>query len=147
MFFCYVWPDRQADAKDVYNLLLGEDMSVRFSEVSLRPGTDMRVAIARGRVTPAMLDKLLTDRSIASKGSSAGSMMTKATANKMMWMSEIEMAELEPSSFSRSRALVRPLTYISRRIGMWFVHTAKDHTSTSLRLSPAESSAPKRSWD
>jgi hypothetical protein len=55
-------------------LLVGEDVSVWFSEVSLRPGTDMRVAIERGLVssrmgivlvTPAMLDKLRTDRSVA----------------------------------------------------------------------------------
>ena len=51
-----------------------------FSEVSLRPGTDMRVAIEKGLVssrmgivlvTPAMLDKLRTDRSIANAELSA----------------------------------------------------------------------------
>lgn len=80
VFLCHAWPDRQADAKDVYELLLGEEVSVWFSEVSLRPGTDMRVAIDRGLVssrmgivlvTPAMLDKLRTDRSIASNELSA----------------------------------------------------------------------------
>ena len=80
VFLCHAWPDRQADAKDVYDLLLAEDVSVWFSEVSLRPGTDMRVAIDRGLVssrmgivlvTPAMLDKLSTDRSIASNELSA----------------------------------------------------------------------------
>lgn len=80
VFLCHAWPDRQADAKDVYDLLIDEDVSVWFSEVALRPGTDMRVAIDRGLVssrigivlvTPAMLGKLLTDRSIASNELSA----------------------------------------------------------------------------
>lgn len=80
VFLCHAWPDRQADAKEVYDLLLGKDVSVWFSEVSLRPGTDMRVAIDRGLVnsrmglvlvTPAMLQKLSTDRSIASNELSA----------------------------------------------------------------------------
>jgi hypothetical protein len=80
VFLCHAWPDRQADAKDVYDMLLDEDVSVWFSEVSLRPGTDMRVAIDRGLVssrmgivlvTPAMLEKLRTDRSIASNEPSA----------------------------------------------------------------------------
>jgi TIR domain len=80
VFLCHAWPDRQADAKDVYELLLAQDVSVWFSEVSLRPGTDMRVAIDRGLVssrmgivlvTPAMLVKLSTDRSIASNELSA----------------------------------------------------------------------------
>jgi hypothetical protein len=60
--------------------MLDRDLSVWFSEVSLRPGTDMRVAIDRGLVssrmgivlvTPAMLEKLSTDRSIASNELSA----------------------------------------------------------------------------
>lgn len=80
VFLCHAWPDRQADAKDVYDLLTEEHVSVWFSEVSLRPGTDMRVAIERGLVssrmgivlvTPAMLDKLRTDRSIANNELSA----------------------------------------------------------------------------
>lgn len=80
VFLCHAWPDRQADAKDVYDLLVGKDVSVWFSEVSLRPGTDMRVAIDRGLVssrigivlvTPTMLEKLSTDRSIASNELSA----------------------------------------------------------------------------
>ena len=80
MFLCHAWPDRQSDAKDVYDLLLGQDISVWFSEVTLRPGTDMRVAIDKGLVTsrigivlvtPAMLEKLSTDRSIASNELSA----------------------------------------------------------------------------
>lgn len=80
VFLCHAWPDRQADAKDVYDLLVDKDVSVWFSEVSLRPGTDMRVAIDKGLVssrmgivlvTPAMLDKLSTDRSIASNELSA----------------------------------------------------------------------------
>jgi hypothetical protein len=80
VFLCHAWPDRQAAANDVYELLLGKDVSVWFSEVSLRPGTDMRVAIDRGLVssrmgivlvTPAMLEKLRTDRSIASNELSA----------------------------------------------------------------------------
>ncbi len=74
MFLCHAWPDRKADANDVYDLLAGMDVWVWFSEVSLRPGTDMRVAIEKGLlssrmgfvlVTPAMLAKLRTDRSIA----------------------------------------------------------------------------------
>jgi hypothetical protein len=80
VFLCHAWPDRHADAKDVYDLLVGEDVSVWFSEVSLRPGTDMRVAIERGLVTsrmgivlvtPAMLEKLRTDRSVANNELSA----------------------------------------------------------------------------
>lgn len=80
VFLCHAWPDRKVDAKEVYDLLIGEDVSVWFSEVTLRPGTDMRVAIDRGLVssrigivlvTPAMLDKLRTDRSIASNELSA----------------------------------------------------------------------------
>lgn len=80
VFLCHAWPDRQADAKDVYSLLRGNEVSVWFSEVSLRPGTDMRVAIEKGLVssrlgivlvTPAMLDKLRTDRSIANAELSA----------------------------------------------------------------------------
>jgi len=74
VFLCHAWPDRQTDAKNVHDLLVGEDVSVWFSEVSLRPGTDMRLAIEKGLVTsrmgivlvtPALLDKLRTDRSIA----------------------------------------------------------------------------------
>lgn len=80
VFLCHAWPDRKADAKDAYDLLRGNDVSVWFSEVSLRPGTDMRVAIEKGLVssrmgivlvTPAMLDKLRTDRSIANSELSA----------------------------------------------------------------------------
>ncbi len=80
VFLCHAWPDRQADAKDLHDLLIERDVSVWFSEVSLRPGTDMRVAIEKGLVssrmgivlvTPAMLDKLRTDRSIANAELSA----------------------------------------------------------------------------
>ena len=80
VFLCHAWPDRQADAKDVYDLLIERGVSVWFSEVSLRPGTDMRLAIEKGLVssrmgfvlvTPAMLDKLRTDRSIANSELSA----------------------------------------------------------------------------
>jgi len=80
VFLCHAWPDRRADAKDVYDLLTEEEVLVWFSEVSLRPGTDMRVAIERGLVssrmgivlvTPAMLEKLSTDRSIATNELSA----------------------------------------------------------------------------
>lgn len=80
MFLCHAWPDRRADAKDMYDLLVAEDVSVWFSEVSLRPGTDMRLAIDRGLassrmgivlVTPALLEKLRTDRSIANNELSA----------------------------------------------------------------------------
>lgn len=80
VFLCHAWPDRKADAKDVYDLLRNEDVSVWFSEVTLMVGTDMRVAIDKGLVnsrigivlvTPSMLDKLRTDRSIASNELSA----------------------------------------------------------------------------
>ncbi|WP_130506659.1 hypothetical protein [Microterricola gilva] len=50
VFLCRAWPDRQADARDVYDLLIGVDVSVWFIEVALRPGTDMRVAIDKGLV-------------------------------------------------------------------------------------------------
>jgi hypothetical protein len=80
VFLCHAWSDRRADPKDVYDLLIEEGVSVWFSEVTLMPGTDMRVAIDNGLVssrigivlvTPAMLDKLRTDRSIASNELSA----------------------------------------------------------------------------
>lgn len=80
VFLCHAWPDRQADAKEFYDLLAKDGVSVWFSEVSLRPGTDMRIAIDRGLsssrlglvlVTPAMLDKLRSDRSIANAELSA----------------------------------------------------------------------------
>jgi len=80
VFLCHAWPDRRADAKDFYDSLVAQDVSVWFSEVSLRPGTDMRVAIEKGLVssrmgivlvTPAMLDKLRTDRSVANSELSA----------------------------------------------------------------------------
>ncbi|NHI16260.1 TIR domain-containing protein [Microbacterium sp. CBS5P-1] len=80
VFLCHAWPDRRADAQDLYDLLVDEDVTVWFSEVTLRPGTDMRVAIDRGLVssrmgivlvTPAMLEKLSTDRSVASNELSA----------------------------------------------------------------------------
>jgi hypothetical protein len=80
VFLCHAWPDRQADAKELYDLLIGGDVSVWFSEVSLTLGTDMRAAIDRGLVssrigivlvTPAMLDRLRTDRSVASSELSA----------------------------------------------------------------------------
>ncbi|WP_316002147.1 toll/interleukin-1 receptor domain-containing protein [Microbacterium algihabitans] len=80
VFLCHAWPDRLEAARDVHELMLDRDLSVWFSEVSLRPGTDMRAAIDRGLVssrmgivlvTPAMLEKLGTDRSIASNELSA----------------------------------------------------------------------------
>ena len=80
VFLCHAWPDRQADAKNLYDLLLDEDVSVWFSEVSLMLGTDMRAAIDKGLVssrigivlvTPAMLDRLRTDRSVAGSELSA----------------------------------------------------------------------------
>ncbi|SOC52876.1 TIR domain-containing protein [Blastococcus aggregatus] len=80
VFLCHAWDDRKADAKDAYDLLVGRKLSVWFSEVSLRPGTDMRVAIEKGLVssrmgivlvTPAMLVKLRSDRSVANSELSA----------------------------------------------------------------------------
>lgn len=66
VFLCHAWPDRQAAANDVYELLLGENVSVWFSEVSLRPGTaeepmeDIVVKIAElvGIVTEEEADEL-----------------------------------------------------------------------------------------
>lgn len=80
VFLCHAWADRRDDAKELYNLLLDEDLSVWFSEVSLTIGTDMRAAIDKGLVssrvgivlvTPAMLDRLRTDRSVAGSELSA----------------------------------------------------------------------------
>jgi hypothetical protein len=74
VFLCHAWPDRRDDALELYNLLGAEDVSVWFSEASLMPGVDMRIAIERGLgssriglvlVTPAMLEKLRSDRSVA----------------------------------------------------------------------------------
>ena len=66
VFLCHAWPDRQAAANDVYELLLGENVSVWFSEVSLRPGTDMRVAIDRGLVSSRMGIVLVTPAMLTS---------------------------------------------------------------------------------
>ncbi len=80
MFLCHAWGDRKDDAKSLYDLLLGVDVSVWFSEVSLKLGTDMRAAIDKGLVnsrigivlvTPAMLERLRTDRSVAGSELSA----------------------------------------------------------------------------
>lgn len=60
--------------------MIAEAVTVWFSEASLRLGTDMRAAIDRGLVssriglvlvTPAMLDRLRTDRSVAGSELSA----------------------------------------------------------------------------
>lgn len=80
VFLCHAWPDRQADAKDVYDQLVEQGVATWFSEVSLRPGTDMRIAIEKGLtssrmglvlVTPEMLKTLKNDRSVANSELSA----------------------------------------------------------------------------
>ncbi|MCJ1712503.1 toll/interleukin-1 receptor domain-containing protein [Clavibacter michiganensis subsp. phaseoli] len=80
VFLCHAWPDRRDDALELYELLGAEDVTVWFSEASLTPGTDMRIAIERGLgssrmglvlVTPAMLEKLRSDRSMANSELSA----------------------------------------------------------------------------
>lgn len=80
VFLCHAWGDRQADAKELYDLLGEQGVSVWFSEVTLRLGTDMRAAIDKGLrtsrigivlVTPAMLERLLEDKSVASSELSA----------------------------------------------------------------------------
>lgn len=80
VFLCHAWNDRKADAKMLYDLLVEQGVSVWFSEVSLRLGTDMRAAIDKGLrtsriglvlVTPAMLERLLEDKSVAGSELSA----------------------------------------------------------------------------
>lgn len=80
VFLCHAWNDRKEDAKSLFNLLEEQNVSVWFSEVSLGLGTDMRAAIDKGLrtsriglvlVTPAMLERLLEDKSVASSELSA----------------------------------------------------------------------------
>jgi len=80
VFLCHAWGDRKEDAKEFYDLLTEQGVSVWFSEVTLRLGTDMRAAIDKGLrtsrigivlVTPAMLERLLGDKSVASSELSA----------------------------------------------------------------------------
>lgn len=80
VFLCHAWGDRKETAKEFYEMLLDEDVSVWFSEVSLMPGTDMRAAIDKGLVgsrigivlvTPNMLERLRSDRSVAGSELSA----------------------------------------------------------------------------
>lgn len=80
LFLCHAWPDRQAAAKELYDLLVERKVSVWFSEVDLRLGTLMLREIDKGLakskmgivlVTPAFLERLQKEGSVSEKELSA----------------------------------------------------------------------------
>ncbi len=80
LFLCHAWPDREADALTLYNLLTGLDVKVWFSEKDVPLGTSLMRQIDKGMqksrmgivlVTRAMLKALQSDTSIADKELSA----------------------------------------------------------------------------
>jgi hypothetical protein len=80
LFLCHAWDDREGAALDLYNLLVGLDVSVWFSEMDVPLGTsllrqiDKGLAISRAGivlVTPALLKSIQSDGSIADKELSA----------------------------------------------------------------------------
>jgi hypothetical protein len=67
IFLCHAWDDRQGAAKELYDLLVASDVSVWFSEISIRLGEPFLRAIDKGLaksqvgivlVTPALLERL-----------------------------------------------------------------------------------------
>lgn len=67
IFLCHAWDDRQGIAKELYDLLVARDVSVRFSENDIGLGEPFLRAIDRGLaksrigivlVTPALLKRL-----------------------------------------------------------------------------------------
>jgi len=80
VFLCHAWNDREGAAKELYDLLLSRKVTVWFSEVDLRLGTPMLREIDKGLaksrvgivlVTPAFLERIKGDGSIADKELSA----------------------------------------------------------------------------
>jgi hypothetical protein len=79
LFLCHAWDDRQGAALDLYNLLVGLDVTVWFSEKDVPPGTSLLRQIDKGLaksragivlVTPALLNSIKSD-GIADKELSA----------------------------------------------------------------------------
>jgi hypothetical protein len=79
LFLCHAWPDREGDARALYNLLTGLDVKVWFSETDVALGTSLVREIDKGLlksrmgivlVTPALL-KALQSGGIADKELSA----------------------------------------------------------------------------
>ncbi|GAO44739.1 toll/interleukin-1 receptor domain-containing protein [Flavihumibacter petaseus] len=67
IFLCHAWDDRQASAKELYNLLISKGVSVWFSEKDVSLGEPLMRAIDKGLansriglvlVTPAFLARL-----------------------------------------------------------------------------------------
>jgi TIR domain len=80
LFLCHAWPDREGDARALYNLLTGLDVKVWFSETDVPLGTSLIREIDKGLgrsrmgivlVTPAFLESIQTDGSISDKELSA----------------------------------------------------------------------------
>jgi len=76
VFLCHAWNDRQAAAKELYDLLVARKVSVWFSEVDLRLGTLMLREIDKGLaksrmgivlVTPAFLERVQKEGSVSDK--------------------------------------------------------------------------------
>lgn len=79
-FLCHAWNDRQAAAKELYDLLVARKVSVWFSEVDLRLGTLMLREIDKGLaksrmgivlVTPAFVERVQKEGSVSDKELSA----------------------------------------------------------------------------
>jgi hypothetical protein len=79
LFLCHAWDDRQGAALDLYNLLIGLDVKVWFSEKDVPLGTSLLRQIDKGLansragivlVTPALLKSIKSD-GIAEKELSA----------------------------------------------------------------------------
>jgi hypothetical protein len=79
-FLCHAWDDRQATAKELYDLLVARKVSVWFSEVDLRLGTLMLREIDKGLaksrmgivlVTPAFVERVQKEGSVSDKELSA----------------------------------------------------------------------------
>lgn len=79
IFLCHAWDDRKGAAKDLYDLLVSQSISVWFSEKDVRLGAPLLREIDRGLaksrigivlVTPAFLDRLRAE-GIADKELSA----------------------------------------------------------------------------
>jgi hypothetical protein len=73
-FLCHAWDDRQGAAKELYDLLIRQGVSVWFSEVDIGLGKPFLRAIDRGlatsrigivMVTPAFISRIKGDGSIA----------------------------------------------------------------------------------
>lgn len=80
VFLCHAWNDRKEAAKELYDLLMARKVSVWFSEVDLRLGTEMLREIDKGLaksrigivlVTPAFLERVQKEGSVSDKELSA----------------------------------------------------------------------------